>query len=79
METSTIPRKVAVIDNYNDSLDLADGMASVWSEFNAAQDTMRRCRRVIVANAALFNAQQRLRDRLAEFHGIKLTDDGRDY
>jgi hypothetical protein len=58
--------------NQGDIIDA--GMMSVRSEFETAKDTMRRCRRVLTANAALYNAQLRLRERLAEFHSIELEE-----
>lgn len=51
---------------------VAGGMDAVWAEYDSAKSRLNRCRRVITANAALFNAQQRLRDRLAEFHSSEV-------
>jgi DNA-binding IclR family transcriptional regulator len=53
---------------YDSQSELAVGMSVVWAEYENAEKQLKRCRRVIVANAALFNAEKRLRDRLAEFN-----------
>lgn len=69
-----VPKKVRVAHVHNADGESSGGMNAVWDAYNSAQDTMKRCRRVITANAALFNAQQRLRERLAEFHGVSVGD-----
>jgi hypothetical protein len=67
-------KKTRSIPVYDGDGESSGGMNAVWDAYNSAQDTMNRCRRVITANAALFNAQQRLRERLAEFHGVSVGD-----
>lgn len=78
METVNIARKVKSSRPRVDEngQELAFGMDAVYSEFNTAQETMRKCRRVMSANVALYRAQQRLRERLAEFNGQSVDSVG---
>lgn len=56
--------------------ELADGMGEVFAAYDYASEQLKKCRRVMVANAALHNAQRRLQERLAEFRGdiVKVDD-----
>lgn len=46
---------------------MADDMELVWKQLDAAQLTIARCRRVVAAHAALYKAEEKLREALAEF------------
>lgn len=56
--------------------ELSTDIGEVFAAFDHATEQLKRCRRVMVANAALHNAKRRLQERLAEFRGdiVKVDD-----
>ncbi len=47
----------------------------VYDAYKQAEETMARCRRVLIARASYHRAEERLKKRLAEFAAQSFVDD----